>query len=324
MYPRLLGDVGGTHTRLGWQDRAGQPLTLVARLRNDAHPDLAQAIEAYLHERRLPRPAAACLGLATPVSGDQVTLTNRGWSFSIDAMARRLGLRRLKVINDFTALALALPGLEPAERQQVGGSLHLPGRWPLALLGPGTGLGMGGLLPAADGRWLALAGEGGHATLAAHTDLEWRLIQRLREGGGHVSAERVLSGAGLGRLHQALRQECGRAQGEAPWPPERIVDMGLRGGDASCLQTLELFAGFLGSVAGDLALTLGARGGVYLGGGMLPHLQGWFARSSFRARFEAKGRFEHYLRDIPVWVIDDRQAPALRGAALALDQEEFT
>lgn len=320
MFPRLLGDVGGTHARFGWQDRPGQAPSRLMTLRDDEHPGLAEVIGAYLSAQRLPRPKAACIGIANPVTGDEVRMTNRDWRFSISELGRHLGVERLKVINDFSALAWALPTLAPHERVQVGGLATAPaGAWPLALMGPGTGLGVGGLLPQA-GRWVALAGEGGHVSLAARTDLEWRLLSRLRQRHGHVSAERVLSGQGLSDLYWALSLETQEAR--TPLSAAQITAAALAHKDPACLACLEIFSGFLGSVAGDLALTLGARGGVYLGGGIVPRLLGWFEGSSFRANFEAKGRFSAYLRDIPVWVIQAGEAPALRGAALALDMDE--
>ncbi len=319
MFPRLLGDVGGTHARFGWQDRPGQAPTRLMTLHDDEHAGLAEAIAAYLSAQQLPRPKAACIAIANPVTGDEVRMTNRAWHFSIAELGRQLGVERLKVINDFSALAWSLPTLARHERVQVGGLATEPsGAWPLAVIGPGTGLGVSGLLPQA-GRWVALAGEGGHVSLAARTDLEWRLLSRLRQRHGHVSAERVLSGQGLSDLHWALSLETQ----EAPLPlsAAQITAAALQQQDPTCLACLALFSGFLGSVAGDLALTLGARGGVYLGGGIVPRLLGWFEGSPFRANFEDKGRFSSYLRDIPVWVIKAGDAPALRGAALALNMD---
>lgn len=324
MYPRLLGDVGGTHARFGWQAAPGRSPEFIEVLRGDAHAGLAEAAMAYLAMRQLPAPAAACMGIANPITGDDVHMTNRAWSFSTRALAERLGLRRLKLINDFTALALALPQLHAHELRQVGGRVQVGAApLPMAVIGPGTGLGVGGLLPGARGGWVPISGEGGHVTLAAHNELQWRLLTRLARRHGHVSAERVLSGPGLGELHQALQEEQGLTV-DSPWPAPRIVAQALEEGDANCLRTLELFAGFLGSVAGDLALTLGARGGLYLGGGIVPRLGDWFVNSGFRAAFEAKGRFAPYLQDIAVWVIASEGSPALRGAALALEMEDLT
>ena len=319
LYPRLLGDVGGTNARFGWQSHAGAALEHIRVLPCADYADIALAIEAYLARAGVGAPAAACIGIANPVTGDHISMTNHHWSFSIRALQQRLSLQKLKVINDFTALALALLSLPAEQRTQLGGQAPCT-HSAIALIGPGTGLGVSGLMPHGDTGWSAISGEGGHITLAAHTALEYQVIERIRQQYGHVSAERVLCGQGLVDLHLALaavqRQGCA-----ADLTPVDIVQRALADKDATCLQTLDMFAGFLGSVAGDLALTLGARGGVYIGGGIVPRLMGWFENSSFRARFEAKGRFASYLQKIPVWVIQANESPALRGAANALDNE---
>ena len=319
LYPRLLGDVGGTNARFGWQSREGAALEHIHVLPCADHADIALAIEAYLARAGVSAPAAACIGIANPVTGDQISMTNHHWSFSIQALQKRLSLQKLKVINDFTALALALLSLPASQRTQLGGQTPCA-HSAIALIGPGTGLGVSGLIPHGSKGWSAIAGEGGHITLAAHTLLEYQVIEHVREQYGHVSAERVLCGQGLVDLHLALATV--QQQAAAPdITPVEIVQRALTDKDAACLQTLDMFAGFLGSVAGDLALTLGARGGVYIGGGIVPRLMGWFETSSFRTRFEAKGRFANYLQQIPVWVIQANESPALWGAANALDNE---
>jgi glucokinase len=179
-------------------------------------------------------------------------------------------------------------------------------------------LGISGLIPGYQSdHWLAISGEGGHATLAAQTDEEYRVIEIIRQRYGHVSAERVLSGQGLVDLYLALRQLQKQTPVNVKGAAE-ITAWALQDKDPLALQSLEMFTGFLGSVAGDLALTLGARGGVYLGGGIVPRWLGWFESSNFRERFEAKGRFSTYLKDIPVWVINAPESPALLGASRSL------
>ena len=192
----------------------------------------------------------------------------------------------------------------------------------MALLGPGTGLGVSGLLfPQGSGRGVPLAGEGGHVSLAAETAQEFEVVSLLKERYGHVSAERALSGAGLVDLYHALRK-LGREAGKEVTDPAQVTGLALEQHEPLALQALDMFCGFLGSVAGNLALTLGAKGGVYLGGGIVPRLGPWFDQSSFRKRFEAKGRFRDYLASIPCWVIDPDGAPALYGAARALDMAD--
>ena len=284
-----------------------------------AHETLEAAIRAYLKRQNLPVPPICALGIANPVTGDEVRMTNHHWSFSISEMQRSLGLEQFKVINDFTALALALPAIPDRNLVQVGGTKDTTQSMaPKALIGAGTGLGISGLIPShRSDHWLPISGEGGHATLAAQTDEEYRVIEIIRQRYGHVSAERVLSGQGLVDLYLALRQLQKKAPMDVTGAAE-ITAWALQDKDPLALQSLEMFSGFLGSVAGDLALTLGARGGVYLGGGIVPRWLGWFETSNFRERFEAKGRFSAYLKEIPVWVINAQESPALLGAARSL------
>jgi glucokinase len=262
-------------------------------------------------------PRAGALGIANPITGDVIRMTNHHWSFSITEMQRSLGLQQLNVINDFTALALALPSIAKDNLVQVGGTVA-QAYAPKALIGAGTGLGVSGLMPTdANDHWVAIAGEGGHVTLAAQTESEYRVIELIRQRYGHVSAERVLSGQGLVDLYLALRQLQKQQPVDVAGAAE-ITAWALQDKDPLALQSIDMFAGFLGSVTGDLALTLGARGGVYLGGGIVPRWLGWFETSQFRERFEAKGRFNAYLKDIPVWVINAAESPALLGAARSL------
>lgn len=318
LFPRLLGDVGGTNARFAWQERSGAELQCIASLPCSNYPDLATAVIAYLEGNRLPKVKAACIGIATPVTSDQICMTNLDWSFSIKDMQKRLALEKLLIINDFTALALSLLDLREDQKTLIGPSATGMQREPIALIGAGTGLGVSGLLPTTKDGWIPISGEGGHITLAAGNAEEFEVIDYLRKRYGHVSAERILSGQGLLELHEALAFAKGK-----PWNPntlaEDISNSALHNGDADCLATMNMFAGFLGSVAGDLALTTGARGGVYIGGGIVPRWLGWFENSTFRARFEQKGRFSGYLRAIPTWVISADNPPALWGAARALD-----
>ena len=315
---RLLADIGGTNIRLAWQAAPGGPLQDTRVLPTAQFGTLDAALAHYLRELALPTPREAAFGIANPVTGDAIRMTNHSWSFSQRALREAFGFARLVVINDFSALALALPLLTPDLLHPVGGGEAVPGA-AIALLGPGTGLGVSGLVfaPGSD-TGVPLSGEGGHVTLAAQTQREFDVLALLRQRYGHVSAERAVCGAGLVDLYHAVRTLEGHAGGEVT-SPAQVTGLALEDRDALALQALELFCGFLGGVAGDLALTLGARGGVYIGGGIVPRLGAWFAQSPFRARFEAKGRFAPYLAAIPCWVIDSSATPALHGAARALD-----
>lgn len=314
-FPWLLGDVGGTHARFALRTSAG--IERVEVLACAAFPSLQEAVAHYLAEVGRPAVRHAAVGIANPVYGDAVRMTNHHWAFSIEAVRRALGLTTFVVLNDFAALARALPLLPASELRQVGGGPAAPDA-PLALLGAGTGLGVSGLIPDGRGGWVPLAGEGGHVSFAPYDEREvavWRIARE--RFGGHVSAERLLSGPGLEFLHQALAQIDATAA--AALRAADISERGLAGSDPLCVQTLTLFCTLLGTVAADLAITLGARGGVYIGGGIVPRLGAFFARSPFRTRFEDKGRTSAYLRDIPVWVIHSPH-PALLGAATALQQ----
>lgn len=315
-HPRLLGDVGGTNARFAWQHEPGAPLSHVASSLCNEHDSLIDAIEHYLRGHTLPRPRACAIGIANPITGDKVCMTNHHWSFSIANLQRELGLERLVVINDFAALALSLPKLGPQHLRPIGGGEAVAGAT-RAVLGAGTGLGVSGLLPEASGRWSAITGEGGHVTLAASDDQEADVLALLRQRFGHVSAERVLSGPGLINLYGAVAMLA-----RQPAPPLTAADILAQARAASnpiCRTAIDMFCSFLGAMAGNLALTLGARGGVYVGGGMAPRMLPELLGSRFRERFESKGRFADYLATIPTWVIDSTTPAALIGASHALD-----
>ena len=316
-YPRLVGDIGGTNARLAWHAAADVAVTDVVALPCAAHASLEAAMRHYLAGLGRPTPRWCAIGIANPIVGDQVRMTNHDWTFSIEAMRRSLGFERFLVINDFTALALALPVLAPADLRQVGPGTAVP-LAPLGLLGPGTGLGVSGLLPARAGqRAIPLNGEGGHVTLAPTDDLEEAVVRRLRERFGHASAERAVSGPGLANVHEAVCQVQGL---EVPGlDAAAITARDAAGQDAACRSAVDLFLAFLGTTAGNLALSLGARGGMYIGGGIVPRLGNRIAQSPFRERFEAKGRFRAYLQDIPTFVLQAGVSPALIGASRALD-----
>ncbi|MBV1776929.1 glucokinase [Burkholderiaceae bacterium DAT-1] len=318
LYPRLIGDVGGTNVRLALILEDGASISHEQVLPADDFAGLEEAIRFYCEQHQV-KPTAAGIGIATAISGDQVSMTNRDWSFSISEMKSSLGLAVLVVINDFTALANSLPYLPIETLEQVGGG-KLDWKQPVALLGPGTGLGVSGLFPYADHqgllRFQAIRGEGGHVTLPATNEEEDDVIRVLRARFGHVSAERILSGSGLLNLHEALATV--RKQPIDATTPADITHIGLSQPSSLASQTLDMFCGMLGTVAGNLVLTLGALGGVFIGGGIVPRLGDRFARSPFRERFEDKGRLGQYLNPVPAMLIRAHN-PALLGAAAALD-----
>ena len=313
--PHLVGDIGATNARFARLEEDGQPRrTRIAA--SDDYADIADAIVAYLDEEDGAPPRAAALAVASPVIGDIVQFTNHPWSFSIAELKRRLGLDRLIVINDFTANALAVPRLREDERVAIGGGSAAAGA-PIAVLGPGSGLGVSGLVQSG-ARWTALASEGGHATMPASDAQESAVLDHMRSRFGHVSAERVLSGPGLVNLYQTLAALDGVPA--EPFTAAQIADHTIGEQEPLCAAALAMFCAMLGTVAGDLALTLGARGGVYIAGGIVPRLGAGFAASRFRERFEDKGRFRPYLAAIPTFVVTC-PIPAFLGLAALLEDE---
>ncbi|MEO5732071.1 MAG: glucokinase [Rubrivivax sp.] len=361
--PWLVADIGGTNARFGWQADGDAALTHVRKLRGADHAGPQEAARAYLDDLKQTlgddwaAPRVGAFAVATATGEDRVAFTNSDWSFSRRETCAALGLSELLVLNDFEALALSLPGLKPQQVRRFGGGKAMPGA-ALAVLGPGTGLGVAGLVQTAGGLHVAVPGEGGHATLAASDDFEAAVLAAARHLHGHVSAERLLSGIGMPTLHAAVAavlgqtaprletpeivrrgigqpdggsdrehgsriddskdndgsEECGDSEySNAPEPePTAAVD-------PLCRRTLDTFCALLGSFAGNVALTFGARGGVYIGGGIVPRLGRLFFDSDFRQRFEAKGRLDDYLQAVPTAVITDTLA-ALEGAAHALAQ----
>lgn len=308
----LVADIGATNARFGLVGEAGA----ISRERVAAvsqYASLAEAIEDYLRLENGERPVEAALAVAAPVCGDAVTFTNHPWSFSIEGLRARLKLERLRVVNDFVANALAIPHLAESDRVQIGRGAPCAGA-PIGIIGPGSGLGVSALI-GEGARATPLEAEGGHVTMAPANDEESAVLDLLRARFGHVSAERVLSGPGLVNLYEAL---CALSGASAPpFAPAQIADPTVWEADPLTREAVLMFCAMLGTVAGNLALTLGARGGVYIAGGIVPKLGDFFARSGFRARFEEKGRFRGYLAQIPTYVIL-RPMTALLGAAALL------
>jgi glucokinase len=313
--PRLIGDVGATNVRFALIDAAGS----VGRARVfacDEFATLEAAIAAYLAVEPGTPPGEAAFAVASPVTGDAVTLTNHPWSFRIGALRERLALSRLLVVNDFAAIALAVPRLGLETRIAIGSGTPVPDE-PIVVLGPGTGLGVGALVPSAAG-WPAVSGEGGHATMAPADGRESAVLDHMRRRFDHVSAERVLSGPGLVNLYNTLAAIEGVPA--APFTPAQIADGKIGESDRIAREALAMFCAMLGTLAGNLALTFGARGGVYIAGGIVPRLGTGFAASGFRERFEAKGRFRAYLAAIPTYVVT-HPVPAFLGLAALLDRD---
>ncbi len=311
----LVGDIGGTNARFALVDdqhRPQQAKTYAA----EEYGSLADALRRYFDDVSVDAPNSAAIAVATRVLDDSVEFTNNErWSFSIDGLGKELNIPNLHVINDFTAMALSVPHIVPNHLEKVGRGEARPNQ-PLGVVGPGTGFGVSGMIPLDDqGNWRALNSEGGHCSASVLTAREMAVLSVFVKRFGHVSFERFLSGPGLVNIANALQEIDGVPVTELE--PEMVTRDGLNGSDAHCEEALHIFCALLGSHAGDLALTLGAFGGVYVGGGIVPRLGEFFAQSQFRARFEAKGRVSDELVQIPTFVIKDPY-PGLIGAARLL------
>ena len=294
----VVADIGGTNTRLARVD--GAQLGAIERYRNDEADAFEDCLADFLARHPLERARAECLlAVAAPVSGDTVTLTNLDWCLSSTAIARRFGLRHVGLVNDFEALGWALPCLEDKDCVELGGGPAMAAA-PALVLGPGTGFGAAVWLPHGQ----VVASEAGHALASASTQEEARVLAVLRERLGPVSVEQVLSGPGLENLHTAL--------GHAPMPAADITAAAQAGDDPVADETLALFFAFLGLSARNLALGCGARGGVFLAGGILPRLHAQLRESSFRERFETPAPLPGYLAAIPTCLITHPE-PALLG-----------
>ena len=315
--PWLVGDIGATNLRFALAEPAGTGFRLSSaeRLQVADHAGLEPALRAYLGSIAPLRPRCGVLAVAGPVLSDDIEVTNTGWRWSTEALRQQLGFDRLVCLNDAEAQALALPNLADADLRSVGRE-HPPAiaSAPRVLIAPGSGLGVSALVTV-DGRAHAIAGEGGHVTFAPETVPERYLAAFLGERfGEHVSWERALSGPGIAAIYGLIEQRNGvtisNVQSEA-------VVRWAQSGDALAKSAVEMFLGLLGSYAGDLALIFGARGGVYVGGGIVPAMVDTIALATFRERFESKGRFKNYLRAIPTAIIM-HPTPGLIGAAARL------
>jgi glucokinase len=317
MESALIGDIGATNARFAvLQD--GIP-TSIKILPVASHASLQDAIAAYfdgLDKADLLRPKIGALAVAGPVTGDYLSFTNHPWSFSISGLAKDAGLTHLDVINDFVAVALAVPRIGPTARRQVGPGSSVAGA-PVGIIGPGSGLGVSIVVPVdeKDGstRWVPLSGEGGHVTLSPVTEREIALVAWLhRTGRSHVSAETLICGRGLTTLHGGLSALDGVSPTHLE--PADVARGAISGTDPIAVEAVEIFCALLGTVAGNLALTAGARGGIFIAGGIVPKMGEFFDHSQFRPRFVAKGRMRTFLEPIATYVVTE-EFPAFLGLA---------
>jgi glucokinase len=294
----LLGDIGATNARFTLLAKG--VLGPVEVLKVARYARFTDAVRAFLNTRgRQLQITDALLAVAGPVEGGRCALTNCSWIIDAHELRAALGFAKVRVINDFEAAAFALPNLTAADLYPLGRGQAVPGA-PMAVVGPGTGLGVACLVPDSQNR-IVVASEGGHTTLAATSRREDAVIDHLRQHFGHVSVERVVSGGGLENVYQATAALDGI---DAPLRnAAEITKAALDGACPTAHAALDLFCALLGSFAGNVALMFGARGGVYIAGGIAPRIVEFMARSEFRVRFENKGRFRPYLEAIPSNVI---------------------
>jgi len=297
-HPRLIADIGGTYARFALEVAPGVFEQKVS-MRCADHADFHAAVTAYLAHLPNRRIHDCAVAIANPVAGDHVRMTNYHWQFSIEEMRQRLQLDNLLVVNDFTALAMALPRLLPHQRRQIGGGTPVE-RSVLGLIGAGSGLGVSGLIPSDDG-WIALGTEGGHASFSPRNEREIAILRYAWKHLPHVSFERLLSGPGIELIYRALAELSGQPDQGLDAPD--ITHRALVGHDPLCLDVIDSFCTIMGTAAANLAVTQGALGGIYIGGGIVPRLGAHFDHSGFRARFEDKGRFSEYMKAIPTYVI---------------------
>jgi glucokinase len=300
----LLADIGGTNCRFAVVGAHGRP-DRIASIANDGVPDFSTAVAQYLAKTGA-RPQAGVLAVAAPVDGDVITLTNRAWCVRLSELAAEHGLSELRALNDFEAVAWSLPGLGPDDVKAIGSARDC-GTGVRVVCGPGTGLGVAALIPH-EGFWRVVPSEGGHMSFGAAAADEEPVFARLRERAGTISAETILSGPGLTRLHQAMYPDAGAVR------PEEIITR-AKSGDHNAQATVALFVRLLGRFAGDIALLFKATGAIYLAGGVGFAIASFIDAVEFRRAFEAHRPYERLLAGIPTFLMQDPE-PGLAGCAV--------
>lgn len=294
----LLADIGGTYARFALAGHGAVGPTWSTEV--GANESAIEALRRFLALGHGSEPVSgALLAAAGPVEGGRCKLTNAAWILDEEQIARALQLPWVRIVNDLEAVAAGLPDIDPGRTRLIGQDRALPGA-PSLVIAPGTGLGMACVIVGPAGRCVVTS-EGGHAALAATSEREDRLFAILRKRFGRVSAERVLSGPGLVNLHQAIAELDGGAS--VRLTPSQVTEAAFDGSSPLCRETIDAFCGILGAFAGDVALNFGARGGVYIGGGIVPRFVDHLAGSAFRDRFVSKGRMQPYLERIPTRII---------------------
>lgn len=313
----LVADIGGTNARFAYVDSnraAPQPIANYAVEDFPSFDEILNQLEHDWQELKSQNTVLerVCLAVAAIPEQREISFTNNAWRFTAASVAARLGCKQISIINDFAAVARALPALTAEHLEAIGGGEAIASR-PMVAIGPGTGTGVASLVFDRAGAPIILPGEGGHVDFAPITDIEAKILSRLRAQFGRVSIERLLCGAGIMNIYRSLADI--RDLPTVHHSPEAVGAAAQQGNDTLAVETMNTFFSVLGSAAGKLALTLGARGGVYLAGGIAPRYIDLLRKSDFRARFLAKGRFADFNGDIATYVVTHPD-PGLLGAAL--------
>ncbi len=320
MFPYIVADIGGTNARFALVTGKRDQKFIIEHiniLSGAQYPSFSDALQTYIDGLTGITAKSACVAIAGPIDGDVIKMTNLNWSFSASDIQKQFNFEHFDVINDFAAVAIATSRLTAEDLIGIRPGLAKP-EANKAILGAGTGLGVAGLAHHRAG-WLPIPSEGGHVTLGPATAFEADVIKAGIKRFEYVSAEVFVSGPGLVNLYQCVCDVEGVAARSLE--PQDISAAAIDGSDAHCKTTLETFCAFLGSVSGNLVLTYGGKGGVYIAGGIVPRFVDFLKDSAFNNRFSNKGIMSHYLADVPVNLIAYDQV-AFLGAAAWLDQME--
>ncbi len=310
----LIADVGGTNIRLALIELDSEKITNLKSFLCADYGSITDVIKEFLNNTNT-LIDQACIAIAGVVEHDWISMTNHQWEFSVSQTRKDLGLKNLHVINDYTGISMAVPHLNKNSKVKIGDGIPLETK-PIAIFGPGTGLGVSHLI-FHNNQWISLDGEGGHVDYASQDSREDHLIEFLRQQYGNVSAEMLISGPGLVNIYNGVNFFYKETPDDLT--PEEITTRALKKTDRCCQETLSMFCRIMGSFAGNLALNLGTFGGVYIAGGIAPRIVDYLIQSDFRKRFETKGSFSDYVKKIPTYIITEPQ-PGLIGAGAYLIQ----
>ncbi len=318
-FPILIGDIGGTNARFALLNDATSEPVVFPVVPTGGYPSIQAALETSILPQAAQRPRSAIIAVAAPVKGDAIPLTNAGWVITPADMIATLGLSDVIVLNDFEAQALAVAAIAKTDCAQIGAGTPLESA-SCAVLGPGTGLGVAGLLHT-HATYFPVPGEGGHVDIGPRTPRDTAIWPHLETIEGRISAEQLLCGRGIVNIYQAICHTDGLTP--AHTDPAEVTSAALAGTDAACVETLSLFAGYLGRVAGDMALIFMARGGVYLAGGISQKILPALQQPEFRAAFEDKAPHSALMRSIPTYVVTHPFAALAGLAAFAQTPARF-